>query len=180
MLSLTIPAREWYDERSESFITTKETHLKLEHSLISISKWEAKWCVPFLSSNDKTYEQTLDYIRCMTITPNVDPDVFYGLTKENLDAISNYINAPMTATTFRENTPGPRNREIVTSELIYYWMVAAQIPFECEKWHLNRLLTLIRICGIKNQQPKKMGKRGTMTQNAALNAARRKRLHSSG
>ena len=180
MLRITIPAKEWYDEKTETFLETKETTISLEHSLVSISKWESKWQIPFLSSSEKTFEQTLDYIKCMTTSQNVDPNVYLSLTKENFDSIASYINSPMSATTFRDDAQRGRNREIITSELIYYWMVAAQIPFECQKWHLNRLLTLIRICSIKNQPPKKMGKRGVMSQNAALNAARRKRLNSSG
>lgn len=122
----------------------------------------------------------MDYIKCMTITQNVDSDVYNHLTAKNIEEINNYIYAPMTATTFSEDKNGKVNREIITSELVYYWMVALQIPFECQKWHLNRLLTLIRICNVKNQPPKKMSKRDVMSRNAALNAARRKQLNTSG
>ena len=122
----------------------------------------------------------MDYIKCMTITQNVDPDVYNHLTAKNIEDINNYIYAPMTATTFSDDKNGKSNREIITSELVYYWMVALQIPFECQKWHLNRLLTLIRICNVKNQPPKKMSKRDVMSRNAALNAARRKQLNTSG
>ena len=123
----------------------------------------------------------LDYIKCMTITPNISDEIFNRLTNENIDKILKYINDPMTATTITERDGGRhRSSEIVTSELIYYWMVAMQIPFECQKWHINRLMMLIRICGIKNQPDKKMSKRSTMQQNAALNAARRQKLHSRG
>jgi hypothetical protein len=115
----------------------------------------------------------------MTITQNVDPDLYNHLTAENIEKINQYIYAPMTATTFSDNKTKP-NREIITSELVYYWMVALNIPFECQKWHLNRLLTLIRICNVKNEPPKKMSKRDVMSRNAALNAARRKQFNTNG
>ena len=179
MLRIVIPGQEFWDEEKQEFINTKEQVLQLEHSLISLSKWEAKWCKVFLSKQEKTAEETIDYIKCMTITPNVDPEVYNRLTKENIKEIEDYIAAPMTATYFSSNENKP-SHEQVTSELIYYWMIALTIPFECEKWHLNRLLTLIKVCNIKNQPPKKMGKREIMSRNAALNAARRKQLNTKG
>ena len=179
MLRITIPATETWDESKQEFNRTKERTLQLEHSLVSLSKWESKWCKPFLSQKDKTYEETIDYIRCMTITPNVDPDIYYCLTTENLEQINDYINAPMTAMSFSE-TNVSTNREIVTSEVIYYWMIALNIPFECKKWHINQLLTLIRVCEIKNAPPKKRSRQEILSQNAALNAARRAELNSKG
>lgn len=181
MLRITIPAIEQWDERKQEFINVKEQTLQLEHSLVSLSKWESKWCKVFFSKEEKTYEETLDYIKCMTITQNVKPEVYYCLTKENIDQINQYIEAPMTATYFSKdkNKSGP-GREQITSELIYYWMITLNIPFECQKWHLNRLLTLIQVCNIKNTPPKKMSKRDIMSRNASLNAARRKRMGSRG
>ena len=180
MLQITIPAIEQWNEQKQEFVQTKGQTLQLEHSLVSLSKWESKWNKPFLSKGEKTYEQTIDYIKCMTITSNVDPNVYNGLTAEHIEQINKYIEAPMTATTFTENKSGSNNREIVTAELIYYWMIALNIPFECRKWHLNSLLTLIRVCNIKNSPPKKMGKRATVNQYAQLNAARRKQYNSKG
>ena len=180
MLTITIPATEMWDEKNEKFIDIKECRLQLEHSLVSLSKWESKWCKPFLFTNDKTAEEIMDYVRCMTLTTNVSPEVYYGLTSENIKAINAYIEAPMTATHFGSEQNGSGKREIVTSELIYYWMIALNIPFECQKWHLNRLLTLIRICNIKNQPAKKMSRKEIMSRNAALNAARRKQLRTKG
>lgn len=180
MLEITIPSREFYDDATQQFINTKEQTLRLEHSLVSLSKWESKWCKVFLSKQEKTLEETIDYIRCMTLTQNVDPEVYNYLTNENITQINQYIEAPMTATTFTEDKSSKGNGELVTSELIYYWMIALNIPFECRKWHLNRLLTLIRICNIKNQPPKKMGKRDTASKYAQLNAARRKQLNTKG
>ena len=180
MLKITIPAGEQWDEINQEFINTKEQTLQLEHSLVSLSKWESKWCKAFLTKNEKTDEETIDYIKCMTITQNVDPNVYNCLTKENVEQIKKYIEAPMTATYFSEEHSGKSSREQVTSELIYYWMIALNIPMECQKWHLNRLLTLIRVCNIKNQPPKKMSKRAIMSRNAALNAARRKQLNTRG
>ena len=180
MLQITIPALEQYDEINEEFITTKEQTLCLEHSLVSLSKWESKWGKPFLSKEVKTFEETVDYVRCMTITQNVNPNVYKNMTNGNIEEVNKYIEAPMTATWFAEDRNGKGNRETITSELIYYWMISLNIPFECQKWHLNRLLTLIRVCNVKNQPPKKMSKRDIMSRNAALNAARRKQLNSRG
>ena len=179
MLTIVVPATESYDERTEQFIETKEQKLTLEYSLVSVSKWESKWNKPFLSKEQKTDEETRDFIRCMTITQNVDPMVYYALTESNYNEIAEYINAPMTATWFAEDKKRP-NREIVTAEIIYYWMIALQIPWEAQKWHLNRLMTLIRVCNEKNKPPKKMGKRSIMSKNQALNAARRQHLGSMG
>lgn len=181
MLRITIPDIESWDERSEQFVVTwKGRTLQLEHSLISLSKWESRWHKPFLSKKSMTREETLDYIKLMTVTPNVPSDTYEHLTNENIDEITDYINAPMTATTFSDEKNGKKSREVITAELIYYWMIALNIPFECQKWHLNRLLTLIRVCNIKNAPPKKRSTRDIMSQNAALNAARRKQLNSRG
>lgn len=182
MLQITIPAVELWDETNETFINTKEQTLRLEHSLVSLSKWESKWCKPFLSKEEKSYEETIDYIKCMTLTPNVDPDIYQYLSKDNIEQIDKYIEAPMTATYFSDNKVGGKggSHEVVTNELIYYWMIALNIPSEYEKWHLNRLLTLIRVCNIKNQPPKKMSKRSIMSRNAALNASRRQQYNTRG
>ena len=180
MLQITLPAVEQWDERNGRFVNSKEQTLQLEHSLVSLSKWESKWNKAFFSKQEKTLEETLDYIRCMTITQNVDPDTYNRLTNEHIRLINEYIEAPMTATYFSEGQKGRSNNEQVTSELIYYWMIALNIPFECQKWHLNRLLTLVRVCNVKNQPPKKMSKREIMNRNRALNAARRKQLNTSG
>ena len=186
MLTIVIPATkqaELWDEKKQEFITIppkKEVTLCLEHSLISLSKWESKWCKPFLTREDKNYEETIDYIKCMTLTKGVDDEVYTRLTRANIEAINKYIEAPMTATYFSKDNNRKGNNEIITNELIYYWMIALNIPVEFEKWHLNRLLTLIRVCNIKNQPAKKMSKREIMSRNAALNAARRKQLNTSG
>ena len=179
MLQIIVPATEQWDEIKQEFVYTKETTLQLEHSLVSLSKWESKWCKPFLSKEDMTAEETIDYIRCMTITQNVNPEVYTCLSDENITQVHDYIQAPMTATFFRKEN-GPPSREIITSELIYYWMLTLNIPFECQKWHLNRLLTLIRVCNIKNQPAKRRSQREIMEYNTALNEARRKKLNSKG
>lgn len=181
MLCLKIPIcpEEW-DESKEEFVQEKTVTLQMEHSLVSLSKWEAKWNKPFLSNPNMTDEESIDYIKCMTVTKNVDPEVYNHLTKKNVDEIIAYINAPMTATTFNDKSERKSKKEIVTSELLYYLMVAYNIPFECQKWHLNRLMTLIRICDIKNNPPKKKSKGEIMRNNAAINAARRAKMHSRG
>lgn len=179
MLEIVIPEVELWDEGNQKFIKVKEQTLRLEHSLVSLSKWESKWCKPFLSKQSKTNEETIDYIKCMTLTQNVDPIVYSCISNDNIIKINDYIGAPMTATTFsnEQNKPG---REVITAEIVYYWMVALNIPFECQKWHLNRLLTLIKVCSIKNQPAKKMSKKDLMSRNASLNAARRQQLNSKG
>lgn len=179
MLRITIPATEKWDEDKQEFVYTRSTTLCLEHSLVSLSKWESKWCKPFLSTSNKTVEETIDYVRCMTITQNIPEEIYQNLTNGNIAEISMYIESPMTATTFTKDNSNV-NREIITSELIYYWMIALNIPFECQKWHLNRLLTLIRVCNIKNAPPKKMGKSELLRRNAELNAARKKQLNTKG
>ena len=180
MLEIIIPETEQWDEVNQEFITSNRQILRLEHSLVSLSKWESKWKKPFLSNKEKTYEETIDYIKCMTLTQNVNDTVYNLLDKDNIEKINKYIGDPMTATTFKEDQNKKGGREIITSELIYYWMISLNIPFECQKWHLNRLLTLIKVCGIKNQPPKKMSKKDVMSRNAALNAARRKQMNSRG
>lgn len=180
MLQITIPAVEQWDENKQEFVFTKEQTLQLEHSLVSLSKWESKWCKAFLIKQEKTIEETLDYIRCMTLTQNVNSEVYQYLTNGNIDEVNRYIEAPMTATYFSDDKNSKANREQITAELIYYWMIALNIPFECQKWHLNRLLTLVRVCNVKNQPPTKRSKKDIMSRNAALNAARRKRLNTKG
>lgn len=179
-ISIVVPAAELFDSKTGEFIETKETTLNLEHSLISISKWESKWHKPYLSTDEKTKEEALDYIRCMTLNGGVDQNVYKALTNKNADDISNYINDPMTATTIKRDNKRSSG-EIVTSELIYYWMTELNIPFEpCQKWHLSRLLMLIEVCSIKKTPAKKMTKAEILRQNHAINMARRAKLHSRG
>lgn len=181
MLQITIKGTELFDERTNKFIIVKGATLQLEHSLVSLSKWESKWKTYYLNNKDITQEMSIDYVRCMTTTQNVDPRVYEYLTPENMEEIRKYIDDPMTATTFKNTNSRPPNRSIVTAEIIYYWMVALQIPFDpCQKWHLNRLLTLIRVCDEKNSPKKKMSKRDAMAQQRSLNAARRAKHHTHG
>lgn len=180
MLKITVPAAEFWDEIHEEFIYKKEQTLQLEHSLVSLSKWESKWNKAFLSKQEKTDEEILDYVRCMTLTQNIDPEVYTRLSAENYAAINAYIEAPMTATCFVEDKQARGHKETVTSELIYYWMISYNIPVEFQKWHLNRLLTLIRVCNVKNSPPKRRSKREMWNRNAAINAANRKRFGSKG
>jgi hypothetical protein len=181
MLQVTIPQVELWDEQKQEFISSKEQTLQLEHSLVSLSKWESKWCKAFLSNKGMTEEESIDYIRCMTITQNVPDDVYNAIPDSVIKEVSEYIALPMTATWFSdENNKQTSGGEIVTAELIYYWMIALNIPMECQKWHLNRLLTLIKVCNIKNQPPKKRSKKDMMSRNAALNAARKKQFNTTG
>lgn len=180
MLKLIIPPEDLFDEKNNKFIPVKGTTISLEHSLVSISKWEAKHHKIFLDdSYKKTPEEIIDYIKCMTLTQNVDPLVYMILKPSAIQKIQEYISDPMTGTHFNEdnikkiNNKSTRNDEKMSSEMIYYYMVASQIPFECQKWHINRLLTLIRICGLKNQEPKKMSKSDLASKYRSVNAARR-------
>ena len=183
-LIVTIPDQDFWDEYKCEFVFVKGKTLKLEHSLVSISKWESKWNKAFLTKEEKTDEQMIDYIRCMTLTKDVDVDLYNYIPIDVMQQIKKYIEAPMTATWFNdEQSNGGKskgNRETVTSELIYYWMIALNIPFECQRWHLNRLLTLIQVCNIKNTPPKKMSKREIFNRNRALNEARKRSLHTNG
>lgn len=184
MLKLTVPAREWYYEKNNHFIPIKETTFILEHSLLSVSKWECKWKKSFFKTferNDQSLEEEIDYIRCMTINKDVDPFVYYGLSIGFMKKVRDYINDPMTATviTNRKNgRPGPKR--IITSEVIYAQMVKYGIPFECQKWHLNRLIMLIQVCSVENGPVDKMSKSEIMKQNAAINAMRKSKHHTKG
>lgn len=181
MLTITVPiSPEGWDDAKQEFVDPEYETIQLEHSLISLSKWESKWQKPFLSKKETTSEEMLDYIKCMTLTENVGDDVYNHLTKENIDDIKKYIENPMTATSFKKDVRESSNGESVTSELIYYWMISSNIPVQFENWHLNRLLTLIRVCSVKNAPSKKMSQREIMSQNAALNAARRKQFNTKG
>lgn len=179
MLEVIVPEAEFWDEVNEVFVYSEKQTLILEHSLLSLSKWESKWGKAFLGKQEKTDEEVTDYVRCMTISPDVDPDIYARLTAENYDSITSYIENPMSATKFYDNKPD-YGGDTVTSELIYYWMFSLNIPLECQEWHLNRLLTVIRIFGVKNAPPKKLSKSEIMHRNAALNASRRTRLNSNG
>lgn len=180
MIQITIPGGEIYDPTANEFINFKTTTLTLEHSLISISKWEAKHKKPFLKADDRTSDEIIDYISCMSLTQNIDSRILYNIPPSEVKKITRYIEDPMTATTFSETEQKGSHRQTVTSELIYYWMIAYNIPFECQKWHLNRLLTLIRICGIKNAPPKKTSKAEMMRRRSQINAERRSKLHTKG
>ena len=187
MLSIDVSSMEFFDENKQEFVPGKSFSLQLEHSLISLSKWEAKWKKPFLTEQEnRSPEETIDYIRCMTVSPqNVPEYIYYALTEEDIIKIRDYINDPMTATWFNDSNSksyGKRKagRGIVTSERIYFWMVSYNIPFECQKWHLNRLLTLIHVCDLENQPKKKMSKRDIFSRNSALNAMRRAQSGSMG
>lgn len=182
MLSITINAVELFDEASQEFIATDEVTLNLEHSLVSLSKWESFWEKPFLSDKEKTDEETIDYIKCMTLNEAVSPDVYLRLSNNNIQEISKYIDAKMSATWFNESNmrSGAPNREVITSEIIYYWMISLNVPFECQYWHLNRLLTLIKVCNHKNAPAKKMGRQELNARNRALNEARKAQLNTNG
>jgi len=180
MLTITVGATDVYDESADKFSTEGGVELQLEHSLISLSKWESEFERPFLGKDDKTTEEVLAYIRCMIVTPNPPEDILQRLSKENLEAVNAYIDRKMTATWFSEQPGAPKTREVITSELVYYWMTVFQIPFECESWHLNRLFTLIRICNIKQAKPKKMSRAEIAARNRELNAQRKAQLGTRG
>lgn len=178
MLQLTIPlGPEGWDEIKEEFVEPKTQVLRLEHSLVSLSKWESKWCKPFISNTEKTFEETLDYIKFMTLTQNVSPEVYEHITEKHIKQISDYIDAPMTAATFgKDDNSKTINGEKITAETLYWWMISFNIPFECQKWHLNKLVALIRFCSKKNEPPKKM----TAAERKALNAERKKKMYKKG
>lgn len=180
MLTITIPGVELFDEVKMEFITTEDQTLELEHSLVSLAAWESIWEKPFLTKEDKTREETISYIQCMTLTPNVDPNVYIFISDDIIKKVNAYIAAPMTATTFTEEKSSKSNSEATTAEIIYYWMVALNIPSEYQFWHLNRLMTLIKVCSIKNAPPKKRKPADILRENAARNAARKQKLNTRG
>ena len=181
MLTLTVPVGdEMFDETSSEFVRQGDVILELEHSLVSLSKWESEFEKPFLGQDNKTTEEVLAYVKAMVLTPNVPDEVFEKLTSENFDQINEYINAKMSATWFNEEPGAPKSREVITAELIYYWLVVFQIPFECETWHLNRLFTLIKVCNVKQSKPEKMSRNEIAMRNRELNAQRRKQLGTRG
>lgn len=172
--------QEGWDEENQVFIEPEFLKLRLEHSLLSVSKWESKWKKPFLTKKEKSEEEIMDYVKFMTLNPDISPDVYNRLSRNNVQDIKDYISDPMTATTFSEGEAARNNREVVTNEVIYHWMVTLNIPFECQEWHLNRLLTLVKVCNVKNAPPKKRSKGDIMRRNHALNKARRNQLNSRG
>lgn len=180
MLVLQIGGREYFDEAESRFIPIKEKTVRLEHSLKSLARWESKWNIAFLS-NDKTQEQSIDYYWCMEITGTVPRSYFAYLTPEQEQKIQDYIKSPMTATTISHRGPKkPPSKKIVTAEVIYFWMLQYGIPFECEKWPLNRLLTLIEVCSVEGCPQHKMSMREQMAQQRALNASRKSKYKTRG
>lgn len=183
MLDVTIPSQDLFDERSETFIHIEKCHLQLEHSLVALHKWESKWHEPFLGTTSKTKEQIDDYIRCMTLNKDVDPIIYQYIPSFVLKEILKYMKDPMTATWF--SNPGNSQsmtgrKEVITAEIIYYWMITLGIPVKFEEWHLQQLLTLIRVINVKNAPSKKMNKKDILARNRQLNAARRAKNKSKG
>lgn len=172
MLKLIVGQQEAFDENLDAFVLTGGHEILLEHSLVSVSKWESKWEKPFLDSHEKTIEETQYYLECMCLD-----DVYHQhlakLTQADMAQINGYLESKGTATWFSDNTSAPPSREVITSEVIYYWMTALNIPMECETWNLKRLMTLIRVANEKNQPEKKTSRAETMQRHRALNAQRR-------
>lgn len=179
MLQLQVPMSESFDEVSNLFITSYYA-MELEHSLVSLSKWEAFFEKPFLSPADKTDEEILWYVRAMTVSPNTPPEVFLRLSQKNFSEINDYINGKSTATTFREMPHSPSSKEVITAEIIRYWMIALNIPAEYESWHLNQLFALIRVTNLKNAPAKKMGRQEAARRQQSLNAQRLAQLGTRG
>ena len=180
MLKITVPGDKFFDEENETFITRNDVILELEHSLVSLSKWESFFEKPFLGPDKKTSKETLWYVQAMIMTPDSPPDILQRFNQDHILKVNQYIDDKMTATTFNESKPKPGPRDIITSEIVYYWMISLNIPFECQHWHLNRLLTLIRVCNEKNAPQKKMNKRELAARQRQLNEERRAKYGTSG
>lgn len=179
MLEITLPQVESFNEKTSEFITYPEVELRLEHSLYSLSKWESKWEKPYLSDSPKSDEETLDYIRCMSQDP-VDNETLLRLTNKDFEKIGSYISASMTATWFNEDDKKTPSRQVITAEIIYHWMIQNQVWLECEYWHLNRLITLLKVCSAKNSPEKKMSRQDAAAKQRALNEARKAKYKTSG
>jgi hypothetical protein len=179
VLKILVPAVELYDDAAQEFVTQGD-ELELEHSLVAVSKWESEFEKPFLGKTEKSTEEVIAYIKAMTLTPNVPEEVYLRLTQANLEVINAYIDKKMTATWFSDAPGSPPSREVITAELIYYWMTVFQIDWEAQHWHLNRLFTLIRVCNIKQAKPKKMSRSEVAERNRQLNEQRRAQLNSKG
>jgi len=183
MLTITIPDKKYFNENTNEFFVLKGRTITMQHSLYSIRKWESKWHTYYLDNKNLTTEQIIDYFRMMTITRDVDPRIYMNLSAENIQEISKYIHDPMTATTFKDLKSRQRSRgrrEITTSEIVYYWMIINDIPFECEKWHLNQLMTLIRVCSDAKVPEQKMTEKEIFEYNKSLNERNRAKFHSKG
>ena len=179
MLRLNFYGEELFDDSDQEFVKPVIATLELEHSLVSLSKWESFWEKPFLGKDEKTNAETLSYIQMMTLGPDVPNDLLERLTTEHVEQVNDYIAAKMTATWFAETTPKP-SKKIITAEVIYYWMISLNIPFECQHWHLNRLLTLIKVCDAENAPPKKQSAAEIARRNRELNAQRKAQLGTRG
>ena len=180
MLTIVVPGGELFDEKSKVFVSSEDFAIDIEHSLVSLSKWESIYEKPFLGKDPKTDKEVLGYIKCMTITADVPEDVYLRFSQDNLDAVNTYINAKMTATWFTDDKSTAPAREIITSEVIYYWIISMNIPLECENWHLNRLFTLIKVISMKNAPSKKMSRREIAERNRLLNEQRRAQYNTRG
>lgn len=182
MLKIEVTTPEVYDEEAQEFLFGDDYEIEIEHSLLSVSKWESKYERPFLDDKPKSNEEVIDYVRMMTLTPGVPDEVYSSLTQNNIEDISDYIASKQTATWFREdpNAPKKKPQEQITAELIYFWMISYRIPMETQHWHLNRLLTLVRVFNVKNEKPKKMSRSQIAEQNRVLNAQRRKQMNTKG
>jgi hypothetical protein len=180
MLTITVGGDESFDEGTQTFIITGGRKIHLEHSLLSLSKWESKHEKPFLGKDEKSSEEVISYIECMVLDDNLPEDILHRLSEDNFEQINAYLDAKMTATWFSEQPGEPKSREVITSELVYYWMTVFQIPWEAENWHLNRLFTLIRVCNIKAAKPQKMSKAELARRNRELNAQRKQQLGTTG
>lgn len=188
MLKVYVPELEYFNEATATFGKIKAQTLRFEHSLLSLAKWESKWHKPYIEpsvpiknrNTKKTEEEARDYFRCMCLDSDVNPLTFALLPPIVIAQLYSYINDPMTATWFSNKTNQSGSREVITAELIYYWMITLGIPFECQKWHINRLLTLIRVCNLKQQPAKKMSKSEILKRNSALNAARKRQMRTNG
>ena len=180
MLTIKVPGKEFFDTVLQEFVSVDDVVLELEHSLVSLSKWESKFEKPFLGSAEKTDEEVLAYIEAMILTEDYPSDIIKRLSKDNIKEINSYIEAKMTATWFNDKKPAKKNNEVITAEVIYYWMITFNIPIEFQYWHLNRLFTLIKVFSVKNTKPEKMSKRDLLAKNRELNAKRKAELGTTG
>lgn len=179
---------ELFDEETNTFLHPVGKKLHLEHSLLSISKWEAEWEIPFLNT-DKTSEQSLSYIKCCVLDDDFDELLLNTLSDKNILDFNAYLSKGMTAKKIidlrsslsqKRKSRRPASQKALTSEDIYYSMIQFHVWKECEEWPLQRLLSLLQLCSLKSNSTGEMSKSDQAKFYREENARRKAKYHTNG